>query len=146
MIEPHEKLSTKSVLRQPCALAKPRRRDMKERLLGWKAHRTRAGRLPPVPRVGASANVKTQTVYMVMTMSSTAHTARMIAKLLANRATARDEIPDLIVQVHRTLSNIDRPRGRSKAVKEEAEIKTKTAAPSKLRCRQPREEGPPGAV
>ncbi len=36
-------------------------------------------------------------------MSSTAHTARMIAKLLANRATTREEIPDLIDQVHRTL-------------------------------------------
>src|ERR1700684_1375680 len=141
MIEPCGKLSTKSVLRQPCALAKPRRRDMKKRLLGWKAHRTRAGCTPPDPRVGASANAKTQTVYMVMSMSSTAHTARMIAKLLANRATARDEIPDLIVQVHRTLSNIDRPRGRPEAVKEkeEAAVKTKAAALSKRRGRKPRE-------
>jgi len=83
---------------------------------------------------------------MVMTMSSTAHTARMIAKLLANRATARDEIPDLIVQVHRTLSNIDRPRGRPEVAKDGAAVKTKAAAPSKRRGRKPREAAPPDAV
>jgi hypothetical protein len=72
-------------------------------------------------------------------MSSTAHTARMIAKILANRATPREEIPDLIKQVHRTLSNIDRPRGRLESTKDEAAIKIASAASPKRRDRKPRE-------
>src|SRR5208282_760583 len=74
-------------------------------------------------RVAASVNAKAQTVLKRMMMSSTAHTARMIAKLLANRATTREEIPDLIDQVHRTLLNIGRPRGQPESVKDEVAIK-----------------------
>jgi hypothetical protein len=81
-----------------------------------------------------------------MMMSSTAHTARMIAKLLANRATTREEIPNLIDQVHRTLLNIGRPRGRPESVKDEVAIKIAPAASPKRRGRQPREAAPPGAA
>jgi hypothetical protein len=94
----------------------------------------------------APANAKMQTITMRMTMSSTAHTARMIAKLLANRTTTRDEIPDLIDQVHRTLSNIDRPRGRPETVRAEAAIKIVPAASPKRRGRKPREAAPPVAT
>ncbi len=79
-------------------------------------------------------------------MSSTAHTARMIAKLLANRATKREEIPDLIDQVHRTLSNIGRPRGRPESSKDEAAIKIAPVASPKRRGRKPREAAPPVAT
>jgi len=60
-------------------------------------------------------------------MSSTAHTARMIAKLLANRTTSRDEIPELIDQVHRAVANIDRPRGRRQPAVIEAAVKAAIA-------------------
>ncbi|MGO9785833.1 MAG: hypothetical protein ACLPL5_03385 [Stellaceae bacterium] len=79
-------------------------------------------------------------------MSSTAHTARMIAKLLANRATTREEIPDLIDQVHRTLLNIGRPRGRPESVKDEVAIKIAPTASPKRRGRKPREAAPPVAA
>jgi len=39
--------------------------------------------------------------------SATANTARMIAKLLAERPTAQQEIPQLIDAVHRTLAGLD---------------------------------------
>jgi hypothetical protein len=81
-----------------------------------------------------------------MMMSSTAHTARMIAKLLANRATTREEIPDLIDQVHRTLLNIGRPRGRPESVKDKVAIKIAPAASPKRRGRKPREAAPPIAA
>lgn len=42
--------------------------------------------------------------------SATANTARMIAKLLAERQTAQQEIPDLIDAVHRTLATLGQPR------------------------------------
>ena len=42
--------------------------------------------------------------------SATANTARMIAKLLAERPTAQQEIPHLIDAVHRTLANLDNPQ------------------------------------
>ena len=79
-------------------------------------------------------------------MSSTAHTARMIARLLANRATTREEIPDLINQVHRTLSNIDRPRGRPETTKDEVVIRMASVASPKRRGRKPREAAPPAAT
>lgn len=64
-------------------------------------------------------------------MPATAHTARMIAKLLASRPTARDEIPDLIDQVHRTLANIGRsPQAPMAAAKADA-------VPPKRRGRKP---------
>ena len=42
--------------------------------------------------------------------SATANTARMIAKLLAERPTANQEIPQLIDVVHRTLAGLDGTR------------------------------------
>ncbi|MGB8182509.1 MAG: hypothetical protein WCF13_09075, partial [Stellaceae bacterium] len=42
--------------------------------------------------------------------SATANTARMIAKLLAERPTAQQEIPQLIDAVHRTLAGLDGTR------------------------------------
>ena len=79
-------------------------------------------------------------------MSSTAHTARMIAKLLANRATTREEIPDLINQVHRTLSNLGRPRGQPEPLNDEVVIKIAPVASPKRRGRKPREAAPPAAT
>ena len=80
-------------------------------------------------------------------MSSTAHTARMIAKLLANRKTSRDEIPDLIDQVHRALANLDRPRARREPAEIEkavnAVIKAKSESAPKKRGRKKREAALP---
>src|SRR5215469_823068 len=42
--------------------------------------------------------------------SATANTARMIAKLLAERPTAHQEIPQLIDVVHRTLAGLNGTR------------------------------------
>lgn len=68
-------------------------------------------------------------------MPATAHTARMIAKLLASRPTTQDEIPDLIDQVHRTLANIGRPR---QAQKPAAVTDSAPSVSPKRRGRKPR--------
>jgi hypothetical protein len=93
---------------------------------------------------------KTQPAYKRMTMSSTAHTARLIAKILANRNTSRDEIPDLIDQVHRGLANLDRPRGRRESAKIKEAIKAaitaKPVSAPKKRGRKKREAAPAESV
>ncbi|HZL59857.1 MAG TPA: hypothetical protein VFC38_09155 [Stellaceae bacterium] len=72
-------------------------------------------------------------------MSATAHTARMIAKLLASRPTANDEIPDLIETVHRTLSELGKPRAARARVEEKVKPEAaREVAPAKRRGRKPR--------
>lgn len=71
--------------------------------------------------------------------SATANTARMIAKLLAERPTAQQEIPQLIDAVHRTLASLDSARPAPAAMPQ-----TSLAAPAldnpapKRRGRKPR--------
>src|SRR5487761_2802023 len=47
--------------------------------------------------------------------SATANTARMIAKLLAERPTSQQEIAELIDTVHRTLAKLDNPQRADEA-------------------------------
>ncbi|MDE2230329.1 MAG: hypothetical protein KGL11_14980 [Alphaproteobacteria bacterium] len=68
-------------------------------------------------------------------MSATANTARMIAKLLAERQTPQQEIPDLIDAVHRTLANLDKPPETTATA--EVARESEPAAP-KRRGRKPR--------
>jgi hypothetical protein len=93
--------------------------------------------LPPGRGGGSSLNVKRET-----TMSSaTANTARMIAKLLVERPTPHQEIPQLIDAVHRTLAKLE---GCDEATATEAATPTATSGDAqdvpapKRRGRRPR--------
>jgi hypothetical protein len=71
--------------------------------------------------------------------SATANTARMIAKLLAERPTARQEIPDLIDAVHRTLAMLGQPRDATPAAAAtEPPMLAEGATAPKRRGRKPR--------
>lgn len=85
-----------------------------------------------------------------MMSSATANTARMIAKLLAERPTAHQEIPQLIDAVHRTLAGLNgaRPAAvpapqNSQATPDQADVAS--IAP-KRRGRKPRAEAEPVAT
>jgi len=68
-------------------------------------------------------------------MSATAHTARMIAKLLAERQTPAKEIPGLIDTVHRTLATLGQKRAAEP-------LPAPAASAPKRRGRKPREAAP----
>ncbi|MGH6975929.1 MAG: hypothetical protein ACREED_02780 [Stellaceae bacterium] len=84
-----------------------------------------------------------------MMSSAMANTARMIAKLLAERPTANQEIPQLIDVVHRTLIGLDGTRAiespapqNGQAAPDQADAMS--VAP-KRRSRKPRAEAEPAA-
>jgi|SRR5215469_2228265 len=82
--------------------------------------------------------------------SATANTARMIAKLLAERPTAHQEIPQLIDVVHRTLAGLNgtRPAEGPAPQNGQAAPEQADAAPvvPKRRGRKPRVETEPAAA
>ncbi|MDE2513441.1 MAG: hypothetical protein KGL22_04995 [Alphaproteobacteria bacterium] len=82
--------------------------------------------------------------------SATANTARMIAKLLAERPTAQQEIPHLIDAVHRTLAGLDVARPAAAAAPENAIAASApadaTSAAPKRRGRKPRAVAPVAAA
>src|SRR5579883_716249 len=85
-----------------------------------------------------------------MMSSATANTARMIAKLLAERPTAHQEIPQLIDAVHRTLAGLNGVRPvetsmpqNSEAAPDQADV---ASAARKRRGRRPRAEVEPQAA
>ncbi len=69
--------------------------------------------------------------------SATANTARMIAKLLAERETAQQEIPELIDAVHRTLATLGQPRPAADAARHGTAAAAGAPEP-KRRGRRPR--------
>src|SRR5690348_7183095 len=85
-----------------------------------------------------------------MMSSATANTARMIAKLLAERPTAHQEIPQLIDVVHRTLASLNGARPIEAPVLQKNDqatldqVDAVSVAP-KRRGRKPRAEAEPAA-
>lgn len=82
--------------------------------------------------------------------SATANTARMIAKLLAERPTAHQEIPQLIDVVHRTLAGLNGTRPVEESAPQNGQApRDPTDAVSvapKRRGRKPRAETEPAAA
>ena len=71
--------------------------------------------------------------------SATANTARMIAKLLAERPTSQQEIAELIDTVHRTLAKLDNPQRAEEAA---ATADTREAAAEPVRAAEAAETAP----
>jgi hypothetical protein len=79
--------------------------------------------------------------------SATANTARMIAKLLAERPIAQQEIPQLIDAVHRTLAGLDGTRPAPAATPQNGQAAPALDNPApKRRGRKPRAAAEPVTV